>query len=58
MCGKGGKEKGAVWVARRIPNDCISGHANAPRIHTFPLNDSENCIYAKDVISFARKMKY
>lgn len=58
MCGKGGKEKGAVWVARRIPDDCITGHANAPRIHTFPQNDNENCLYAKDVISFARKMGY
>lgn len=58
MCGKGGKEKGAVWVARRIPDDCITGHANAPRIHTFPQKDKENCLYAKDVISFARKMGY
>lgn len=58
MCGKGGKEKGAVWVAHRIPDDCITGHANAPRIHKFPLNDKDNCIYSKDVISFARKMKY
>ena len=58
MCGKAGKEKGAVWVAHRIPDDCITGHANAPRIHTFPQNDPENCIYSKDVISFARKMGY
>lgn len=58
MIGKGGKEKGAVWVARRIPDDCIAGHANAPRIHKFPMNDKENCIYSKDVISFARKMGY
>ena len=58
MAGKGGKEKGAVWVAHRIPDDCITGHANAPRIHTFPQNDKENCIYSKDVISFARKMGY
>lgn len=58
MCGKAGKEKGAVWVAHRIPEDCITGHANAPRIHTFPQNDPENCIYSKDVISFARKMGY
>ena len=56
LVGKGGKEKGAVWVAVRIPDDCISGHANQPRIHTFPLKDKENCIYSKDVISFARKM--
>lgn len=58
MVGKGGKEKGAVWVAIRIPDDCIAGHANQSRIHTFPLKDKENCLYAKDVISFARKMGY
>ena len=58
MVGKGGKSKGAVWVAIRIPDDCISGHANQSRIHTFPLNDKQNCLYAKDVISFARKMGY
>lgn len=50
-----GDEKGAVWVAVRIPDGYISGHANQSRIHTFPLNDPENCLYAPDVISFARK---
>ncbi len=50
-----GEEKGAVWVAVRIPDGCISGHANQSRIHHFPLNDPENCLYAPDVISFARK---
>jgi len=47
--------KGAVWVAMRIPDGYISGHANQARITTFPLNDPENCIYAPDVISFARE---
>ncbi len=58
LIGKGGKETGAVWVARRIPDDCIAGHANHPRIHKFPLNDKENTIYSPDVIDFARKMGY
>lgn len=58
LIGKGGKEKGAVWVARRVPDDCISGHANHPRIHRFPLNDRENTLYSPDVIEFARKMGY
>lgn len=58
MVGKGGKEKGAVWVAVRIPDDCIAGHANSPRIHNIPMNDKVNCIYSKDVVSFARKMGY
>jgi dipeptidase len=46
--------KGGVWVAMRIPDGYISGHANQARITTFPLNDPENCMYAPDVISFAR----
>ena len=50
-----GAQKGAVWVAMRIPDGCISGHANQSRIHHFPLNDPENCLYAPDVISFARE---
>lgn len=58
LIGKGGKEKGAVWVARRIPDDCIAGHANHPRIHKFPLKGDENTIYSPDVIDFARKMGY
>ena len=55
MIGKGEGEKGAVWVAQRIPDGFISGHANQARITTFPLNDSKNCLYSKDVISFARE---
>ena len=47
--------KGAVWVARRIPDGAISAHANQARITTFPLDDPENCIYSPDVISFARE---
>ena len=58
MIGKGGKEKGAVWVAIRIPDDCISAHANQSRIYRIPLKDKQNCMYSKDVISFARKMGY
>ncbi len=58
MIGKGPDNKGAVWVAIRIPDDCISGHANHSRIHTFPLNDKENCLYSSDVISFAREKGY
>lgn len=57
LIGKGGKEKGAVWVARRIPDGMISGHANHPRIHKFPLNDPET-LYSPDVIDFARSQGY
>lgn len=58
MIGKGAGNKGAVWVAVRIPDDCVSAHANQARIQQFPLNDPENCIYSPDVISFARKKGY
>lgn len=58
MIGKGKGNKGAVWVAVRIPDDCISAHANQARIQQFPLNDPENCIYSKDVISFAKEKGY
>jgi dipeptidase len=58
MIGKGPDLKGAVWVAMRVPDDCVSAHANHSRITTFPLNDRENCRYSRDVISFAREMGY
>ncbi len=48
--------KGIVYVAIRIPDGCICAHANCARITTFPLNDPENCLYSKDVISQAREM--
>ncbi len=57
LIGKGKDDKGAVWVARRVPDDCISGHANHARIHTFPLDDPET-LYSPDVISFARSKGY
>lgn len=58
MIGKGPGIKGAVWVAVRIPDDCIAAHANQSRIHKFNLNDKDNCLYSPDVISFAREKGY
>ena len=58
LIGKGPDEKGIVWVARRIPDGYICAHANQSRITRFPLNDPENCLYAPDVITFARKKGY
>lgn len=47
--------RGAVWVAMRIPDGCISGHANNARITTFPLNDPENCLYSKDLFDHVKE---
>ena len=58
LIGKGKDHKGIVWVARRVPDGYICSHANQARISTFPQNDPENCIFAPDVISFAREQGY
>ena len=58
MIGKGSGKKGAVWVAVRIPDDCVSAHANQARITQIPFKDKNNCMYSKDVVSFARAQGY
>lgn len=58
MIGKGSGRRGTVWVAVRIPDDCIAVHANQSRIHKFDLKDKKNVLYSKDVISFARERGY
>lgn len=70
MIGKGNGEKGAVWVARMIPDGYVCAHANQARITTFPLdgrssissdklkniyNKEVTTVYSKDVISFAKQ---
>lgn len=57
MVGKAGKERGAVWVAVRIPDEAVCVHANQSRIHQFLKLPKQQVLYSKDVISFARKMK-
>ncbi|HKK67758.1 MAG TPA: C69 family dipeptidase [Bacteroidales bacterium] len=54
MISKGPDKKGAVWVARKVPDGYVSGHANQARIRQFPLND-KNTIYEKDVVKLARE---
>lgn len=51
-------QKGIVWVAMRVPDGAICAHANQARIGKFPLKDPENCLYAPDVITFARRKGY
>lgn len=66
--------KGAVWVAKLIPDGYVSGHANHARITTFPKEDGETSIssnnldkifnpevkvvYAHDVVDFAKAKGY
>jgi dipeptidase len=54
LVGKGEGARGAVWVARRVPDGYLTAHANAARIRGFPLRDPDT-LYAPDVISFARQ---
>ncbi len=42
IIGKGPNRKGAVWVALRIPDDCICAHANLSRIRQFPQEQKKS----------------
>ncbi len=68
------RDKGAVWVAIRIPDGHVSAHANHARITTFPLENGSTSIssrhlerlsdprvevvYSHDVVDFARRKGY
>jgi dipeptidase len=54
--GKGKHGKGAVWVAARVPDGYIAAHANQARILQVNWKDTENWMWAEDVVEFARKM--
>ncbi|MBU8871453.1 MAG: C69 family dipeptidase [Gemmatimonadales bacterium] len=58
IIGKGPDQKGAVWVACRIPDGYMSAHANLSRISNFPQDDSDNWLFAPDVIDLAVEMGY
>jgi len=55
MIGKGKGQKGALWVAHKLPDGTISAHANQARIRQFPQNDPKNALFSKDLIPFARE---
>ena len=57
MTGTGGKG-GAVWIAKKVPDGMIAAHANHARIGEFPLNDTANCIYSKNIIKLAVEKGY
>ncbi len=69
IIGKGPGRKGAVWVALRVPDDCICAYANSSRIRQFPQAKKVDkklgfyvvegeCMYSADVISLARELGY
>ncbi|MDE6754028.1 MAG: C69 family dipeptidase [Muribaculaceae bacterium] len=58
MIGKGSGEKGANWIAVRIPDNAIAAHANEPRIRKVDYKDKENVMYSKDLFKWARKHGY
>ena len=58
MIGKGPGNKGALWIALKVPEGYVCAHANQSRIRQIILNDTLNCYYAKDLISFARENKW
>lgn len=58
LIGKGPDERGVVWVACKVPDGYVTAHANQPRIRTFVRDDPNQCMYADDVISFAKKKGY
>ncbi|OFX68668.1 MAG: peptidase C69 [Bacteroidetes bacterium GWE2_29_8] len=58
IIGKGPKSKGANWIALKVPDGYISGHANQARIRQISLNDKENCLYDPNMIAFAKEKGY
>jgi len=56
IIGKGEYELGSIWIALKVPEGHITAHANQARIRSIIMDDPENCLYSKDVISFARKL--
>lgn len=57
LIGKGQGEKGAVWVARLVPDGYVSGHANQARITTFPLADGKTSVTSKEFDKFLKDKK-
>lgn len=54
--GKGKHGKGAVWVAARVPEGYIAAHANQSRIRQINWRDTQNWMWAEDVVDFAKEM--
>ena len=55
MQGCGAGSRSVVWVALRIPDNAICGHANQSRISTFDMKDKQNVRHSKNVVKYARQ---
>lgn len=55
MMGCGAGSKSVVWVAVRIPDNAVCGHANQSRIRTFDQRDKKNVLYSDNVVKFAHQ---
>ena len=58
MIGTGPGEDGAAWVAVKVPDGYVSGHANKSRIGEFSMDDPQNCLYSDNVVSLAVEKGY
>src|SRR6056297_3340798 len=62
LIGNGPGKKGAVWVARMVPDGYVCAHANQARITTFPkvkknkwFDKDQTTFHSEDVVDFARE---
>ena len=58
ITGAGPEERGALWVAQRIPDDHVTVSANTPRISDVDFDDPDRFLYSKDLKKKARKLGF
>ena len=58
ITGAGPEDMGALWVARRIPDNHVTVSANTPRISDVDFGDKDNYMYSEGLKEKARKLGY
>jgi dipeptidase len=58
ILGPGKGKKGAVWAAVRIPDDEVGVSANASRIRTLNLKDTDHYMASENVYSLAQELGF
>ncbi len=53
---QGSSEPGAIWAARRLPDDHVIVCANRSRIGVIDFDDKDNFMYSSNMVSFAKQM--